>query len=169
MPVPKGKTPLEWAAVRFWARVQKGPGCWLWLGRRDQRGGYGCLNVDRRRLKAHRFAWQLATGRSPEGLKVCHSCDNPACVRPDHLFLGTDADNLADMRAKGRDNPPRGESHHRHVLTTAGVIEMRRLHREEGIGYRRLARRFGVARSTARAVLAGQSWKHVETAPPAGE
>jgi hypothetical protein len=86
---------------RFILRVKKGRGCWEWTGARNWKG-YGVLRVDERNQLAHRIAYQLAYGETPFDLYVLHHCDNPGCVRPDHLFLGTLADNNADMRAKGR-------------------------------------------------------------------
>lgn len=95
------------AESRFWAKVRKEPGdgCWLWLGSLVR--GYGDFWPEAqrkapRRAKAHRFSWILANGPIPDGLQVCHHCDTPACVRPDHLFLGTVSDNLKDCVAKGR-------------------------------------------------------------------
>jgi hypothetical protein len=92
-------------AASFWARVEQGPGCWLWRLRGD-RDGYGQFGL---RLggrfycfRAHRVAWLLTHGAIPDGLFLLHRCDTPACCRPDHLFLGTQADNLADARTKGR-------------------------------------------------------------------
>lgn len=98
--------PLE---VRFWKRVATaGPDeCWEWTGSRHKRGGYGqvtaTINGVRRPWKAHRIAWELAnTAEVPEGLEVCHTCDNPPCCNPTHLFVGSHADNMADMKSKGR-------------------------------------------------------------------
>ncbi len=96
--------PLE---DRFWAFVVKGPGCWTWTGATS--AGYGRIREGRagtRYIGAHRVSWELANGPIPDGLFVCHKCDNPPCVRPDHLFLGTAADNVADMIAKGRGRKP---------------------------------------------------------------
>lgn len=86
---------------RFWNKVQKTDGCWIWTGYRNK-AGYGMFMMPDRVHLAHRVAWMFAYGAIPEGMQVCHHCDNPACVRPDMLFLGTNADNQRDSVRKGR-------------------------------------------------------------------
>ena len=87
---------------RFWKRVQKTETCWLWTGAKNKKG-YGTFYISKYEpIGAHRFSYLLAEGKSPEELFVCHKCDNPSCVRPDHLFLGTNTDNMRDAKKKGR-------------------------------------------------------------------
>lgn len=90
---------------RFWNKVSKTPGCWIWKG--SSRGaGYGCIHVNGIVVDTHRLSWEMHYGEIPEGLCVCHICDNRLCVRPDHLFLGTHQDNSDDAKNKGRTYHP---------------------------------------------------------------
>jgi hypothetical protein len=94
---PRPSLPIE---VRFWRYVYKTPNCWFWIGPHSPRG-YGLINREGPYIQAHRTAWMLLKGEIPTGLDVLHKCDIPQCVNPDHLFLGTDADNALDRASKG--------------------------------------------------------------------
>jgi hypothetical protein len=117
-------------AARFWKKVTKGEGCWLWTASTSR--GYGQISpgvAGSPPLKAHRVSWEIANGPIPEGLFVCHRCDNPRCVRPDHLFLGSNADNAADMKAKCRANNGYSRRTHcpkRHPYSGANLFTDRR-------------------------------------------
>lgn len=94
---------------RFWDKVQVGPGCWEWTASR-RGAGYGRFQMGGKGHAAHRISWEMANGPIPSGMFVCHRCDNPSCVRPDHLFLGTPSDNTRDAYAKGRQTNPRPQA-----------------------------------------------------------
>ena len=142
-------------------------GCWLWTASLRS-NGYGQINEggrSRMMLKAHRVSWTLYRGAIPDGLCVLHKCDTPPCVNPDHLFLGTQAQNVKDMHDKGRDNHPRGERHRSAKLTVAQVLEIRRL-RAEGISSGELAKIFPVDESNISRIGNGHLWKSVKTVAP---
>jgi hypothetical protein len=147
-------------AETFWQRVKVGPECWGWLGFTD-RNGYGRIGKPgtQRSLFAHRVSWELHHGALKKGQMVCHRCDNPPCTNPAHLFLGSQADNLADMRQKGRE--ARGERIPSSKLTEAQVIDIRLRYRSGGVLQRELAAEYGVSQPTITDLLAGRTWKHV--------
>lgn len=146
------------AAERFWRRVTKTPGCWLWTGTRDEYG-YGVVWANDSRNTAHRYSYRLHFGNIPDGLCVLHRCDNRVCVRPDHFFLGTNQDNMNDMVAKQRQC--RGESMHSSKMTVAKVIEMRRQHDEDGRSIFSLSKEYGIHNKSAHDIIFRKTWKHV--------
>ncbi len=150
----------NWSGVRqFWARVDTSGVCWVWTGAKNS-GGYGDIRYDGRKVGTHRVAWELTNGPIPNGLWVLHRCDNPPCVRPDHLFLGTNTDNMRDRASKGRTNQRKGEKSPHAKLTWASVREMRQ-RRQDGVRVIDLASEYGVAQSTVSELLAGGTWREV--------
>jgi hypothetical protein len=156
------------AEDRFWSRVRIGDGCWEWIGFKNKKGyGHFC------RLRAHRAAWGYLRGEIPAGLCVLHKCDNRACVRPSHLFLGTRADNNADMRSKGRE--ARGARHGSRTRPGSWARGARRASAKLdddkvrairaacacGEMQRVVAERFGVAEITVWKILHRRTWTHV--------
>ena len=145
--------------IRFWSKVQRGEGCWLWTGAIGA-SGYGNFSIDDATVGAHRVAFRLANGREPVGL-LLHSCDNRRCVRPEHLREGTQAENLQDAVARGRvasgdrngarlhpERLARGEAHPPQArLTDEDVATIRGLV-ANGHSHRRVARLFGVTFQT---------------------
>lgn len=149
------RTPEE----RFRAKVKQGAAdeCWTWTGAMASRG-YGVLSVNGRMVYAHRLAWEMEHGKAPK-MFVCHRCDNPPCVNPSHLFLGTPADNMRDMTAKGRYRPydRRGGRNPRAKLTSDQVLEIRARH-GAGEPPRKLAPAYGVSRSHVSNIIARRCW-----------
>ncbi len=143
----------------FWGFVNNTETCWLWTGGRSTRG-YGEISLGGYRDRAHRVSWTIHYGPIPEDGVICHRCDNPPCVRPDHLFLGTQADNVKDMTDKGRRVVVCGEKQHLAKLTVSDVLEIRR-RSEEGEVSRVIAEPYGVDPATVRAVIGRKTWKHV--------
>jgi hypothetical protein len=147
---------------RFHIKVSPEPntGCWLWTGATKELG-YGVIGRGRRGQgteKAHRVSWRLHYGDIPDGQCVCHRCDVPSCVNPEHLFLGSLGDNARDCVAKGRNFVPnnRGERAKWAKLTSADVAEIRK-RAITGVAY---AKRYGVSKSAIYQIWAGQNWAH---------
>lgn len=132
--------------------------CWEWQGPRGKQG-YGYAKIAGLPSRAHRLSYELHYGPIPDGLYVCHTCDNRACVNPTHLFLGTAADNTADMVAKGRAYKPRGEAHPHAKLTWGDVREIRRLYATGKYTQEKLGQRFGVNRTTVWSIVHHKAWK----------
>lgn len=140
---------------RFWSKVTKSDGCWLWAGTTD--GRYGLVSVDGRMLKAHRVSWELHNGPIPAGMVVCHTCDTPRCVRPDHLFLGTMADNSHDRDRKGRQRSPLGEASPNAKLTEDDVRAIRASDEPASI----VGPRYGVTPTNVGYIRDRRTWRHV--------
>jgi hypothetical protein len=143
---------------RFWLNVNKTGKCWEWTGYRDPHG-YGRLNIDGTPILAHRISWQIHNGPITPYLHILHKCDNPKCVRPKHLFLGNQASNNADMKAKGRHNPgvSRGEDHGCSKLTAEQALEIR-ASKEKG---KVLAERYGISLTNVYDIKNGKIWRHL--------
>jgi hypothetical protein len=145
---------------RFWSKVHKTPSCWLWTSSRIK-NWHGTFSVHGYPRYAHRVAWELANGPIPDGLQVLHRCDEPICVRPDHLFLGTQADNLKDAAKKERFHVPR-PNHHRRTLSDTDVERIKML-RASGLTLEAIGAEFGVTKSAVCQIVNGK--RRVYTAP----
>jgi hypothetical protein len=149
-------------ADRFWRHVKKDDpcGCWTWLGTKG-RYGYGMFSIRKGKLRlAHRISYQLAHGEIPTGKVICHHCDNPPCVNPAHLFLGTQADNLADMFRKGRGvlPPVHVGTKNRHAkLTEQQVLAIRNDTRLRRV----VAKEYGVSDTLICWIISRKIWKHL--------
>ena len=162
-------------AERFWEKVKKTDGCWLWAGG-TLKSGYGAISAGgrcSRSLRAHRVSYELFFGPIPEGLEVMHTCDTPLCVKPTHLFTGTHADNMADMARKKRStlgdrNPSRlypervakGEKNGHAKLTEEKICEIRAA---VGRGEIQsvLAAQYGVCQANISMIANGKRWHHI--------
>lgn len=156
----RSKAALRPAEQRFWERVVRGPKgvCWNWLGNKDQ-DGYGRLWTGKRTTPAHRFSWQIRYGSIPNGFQVLHKCDNPSCVNPHHLFLGTPRENIDDMLAKGRSL--KGEKHSLAKLTESQAIEVLRWRPGCGEKLKDVAKRLRVSLSAIELIRSGRNWSHL--------
>jgi len=143
---------------RYWLKVDRRgqEDCWAWAGGCDH-GGYGRIKAagERRNLAAHRVAWEFRYGPIPGGLCVLHRCDNPGCVNPEHLFLGTVADNNRDKKEKGRST--RGESNHHSRLTEWQAIAIR----SDCRARRAIAADYGICESQVGHIRAKRRWGHI--------
>lgn len=149
---------------RFWQKVDKRSDdeCWNWIGCTHHQWGYGTFKAEKKFMAAHRYSWTLHFGEIPDGMLVCHKCDNPPCVNPKHLFLGTNADNMHDMKNKGRQALVSEEKNPNVKLSREDVVQIKTLHASGKLSGAELARRFGVKSETVYHILNGMIWKNVE-------
>ena len=145
--------------VRF-VQVGEAHECWPWTGSKPD-GRYGHFSVGAKAIKAHRWIYALLNGPIPDDLIVRHKCDNPQCVNPAHLELGTTADNMRDKHDRGRAANRQGEKHPLARLNEASVRELRRL-ASLGHTHGSLASQFGIARQTVGNIVRGRNWSHIQ-------
>lgn len=163
--VRHGQSPEQ----RLWAQCDKLNGpvhpihgrCWVWTGcLRGDNMGYGQITVNKKPEATHRLAWVTTRGPIPNGKFVCHKCDNPVCMRPVHLFLGTCKDNLEDASSKNRMFSPKGELNNGARLAAKQVLDIRRL-AAAGVTRTVLARKFGVSLKHVHQIVLRYRWKHI--------
>lgn len=158
-------------AERFWEKVHKTADCWVWMASRHPTG-YGQFRFEGRNTRASRVAWILTNGPIPHGLLVCHHCDNPSCVNPSHLFIGTNLDNSNDKIRKGRARwwakgdprnprtvtPPVGSLNPNAKLSHALAAEIRAKYAVPGVTQQQLWIEYGISRAALQRVLHGKTW-----------
>ena len=141
---------------KFWSKVNKSNDCWLWQAA-QQRGRYGETKYHSKSFLAHRVSWMLTHGPIPENLRVCHKCDNPRCVNPNHLFLGTDADNIKD-----RDNKNRTAIFERNgnARTNQKIVrQIRAEYESKTTTHRNLAKKYGLSKTQIGRIIRQESWR----------
>lgn len=150
-------------------------GCWNWTAGLNKEGYGRASYMGKHDQRAHRIAWMIFRGEIPEGLYVCHKCDNKKCVKPSHLFLGTHDDNMKDGVSKKRflsgekrklaNNPRKGEAHHNSKLSAKQALKIIEL-KKEGKSYTEINSLIGINRGTACDVICGRTWSHVTNINP---
>lgn len=147
---------------RFWGHVEKLDSCWEWRGSLNAYG-YGRLGITvdgvKMRYPSHRLSWAIHYGIIPDGMFVCHKCDNRMCVNPEHLFIGTQVENMHDMVKKNRQS--KGEGHGRSKATIKNVIAIRRM-RKDGYSFSEIARKFSLSIKGVWLIATGEKWKIVD-------
>ena len=148
--------------LRFLSKIKILGDCWVWHGAKNG-VGYGAIRVKRIKRPAHRVSYELFKGKIPDGMFVCHSCDNPPCVNPNHLWTGTHRDNMQDAIRKGRNRPPvprkqDGELNNAHKLTKEQVREIRNLKNRFSYSGMKLSKMFNISKSQMYRILSNEHW-----------
>lgn len=157
------KTKIRSLDERFWSRVTKTRYCWFWDGARNPQG-YGKIFVQGSPyMSTHRLAWILTHGQIKDGLSVLHKCDTPSCVRPSHLFTGTQSANMRDCSKKGRLKFPdnRGEKYGAAKLNTPNVLKIRELCKNGDLTHKEIAKRFNISRRNVSSIHRRTTWQHL--------
>jgi hypothetical protein len=139
-----------------WSIPEPNSGCWLWLAATHY-SGYGKIKIGEKQLKAHRISYEIHRGPIPRGIHVLHHCDNPPCVNPDHLFLGTQVENNNDRDNKGRHVPLQGEKHGNSKFTAEQVLHIR----QTQTSVAELAKMYGVNQSSIFKIRKRETWTHI--------
>lgn len=137
----------------FWDNVDKSGECWVWKGYINE-SGYGLARLNKNQTRAHRVSWEIHHGKIPEGIFVCHKCDNPPCVNPSHLFLGTNQDNIQDKVNKGRSGRPNAKLKPSDIFIIKDLLEM-------NIPSQEIESLFNVSRQTISGIKFARRWKSV--------
>lgn len=151
---------------KFWSKVDKTDKCWLWIAFRNPKG-YGQFKPPGQNPKlAHRVSWEMVNGKIPPGMFVCHKCDNPPCVNPEHLYIGTPADNTRDMKNRGRQQwfgnyDRRGSRNYAAKLTEVDIPIICIMNKKLGLSPTEISRKFDVNATTIVRILSGAGWAHV--------
>jgi hypothetical protein len=137
-------------------------GCWIWNGGKTDRK-YGITTINKERIRVHRLMWSVINGKIPIGMCICHKCDNPSCINPDHLFLGTNQDNVNDREKKGRNKPPivYGENNPRAKLKEADVIEILKLI-NKNVPLSNIAKMYNVGATAIFNIKHGIRWTRIQ-------
>lgn len=136
--------------------------CWWWTASLNNKG-YGQFWLEGKMWRAHRASWELHVGGIPEGMCVLHKCDNPTCINPEHLFLGTQLENIEDRDTKGRQvaGTSLGERHGMTSLTESQVLDIRAMYKTGRYKQKTLADQYGLTKATAHNIIKGKTWSHL--------